>query len=374
MVGRIVRFYGTGQLSARWRDLSAWWLAGLLETLPHGRLGWIQGQAIPRLLVCREGDSVLCEIQSITDPAAAKIPLRTFGAPVLDAWLSEHNLTRGQIRIGAKIDRKLFFVRDLQLPSAAKPALPRILDQEVLRRTPFQPDDILHGATIRTCANPDILSLHHWIVRKDRVEQALTEFGLLLSDVDFLATSGVENDCSPVIWLRDKNHEESPWGRQAIRMLAASALAVVIIGAFAFEWCQASVANGLEMTLSETREKALGDGHGSFNRRAQLFAMKANVSILEIWSELSRILPDHTFLTEARLTNGDIAITGLSADAARLVRLIDDSPLFTRATLATGIIPDATEQKDRFSITFRVRDGRSISVPSKAAKPRGVSS
>jgi general secretion pathway protein L len=375
MIGRIVRLYGTGQLSARWRGLSAWWLAGLFEVLPHGWLGWIRGHAVPRLLVCREGDSVLCEIQSVTDPAATTIPLRSFNAPSLNAWLANRNLTRSQIRMGAKIDRKLFFVRDLKLPLAAKAALPRILDQEVLRRTPFQPDDILHSATMKTCVSADILSLHHWIVRKDRAEQALTEFGLHLSDVDYLATSDVDNECSPVIWLCDKDQEDPQWARQAIKILAVGALGAVIFGALAFDWCQSSVANGLEMTLGETREKALGgDDHGSFNQTAQLFARKANVSILEIWNELSRLLPDHTFLTEARLGNGEIAISGLSADAARLVRLIDDSPLFTEATLAAGITPDAKEHKDRFSITFKVRNGRSISIPSKGAKPRDVSS
>jgi general secretion pathway protein L len=158
-------------------------------------------------------------------------------------------------------------------------------------------------------------------------------------------------------------------------MLAIAALGSVILGSFAFDCYQSSAASTIETALGEAREKALGgNGHGNFDQTAQLFAMKGNASILEIWNELSRILPDHTFLTEARFVNSDVAISGLSADAARLVRLIDDSPLFSGATLAAGITPDATEHKDRFSIKFRVRDGRSISLPSKATKFRDMSS
>ena len=375
MVERIALSYGIDQLTTRWRDFSAWWLAGMIEVMPHGWLGWINGHAVPRLLVRREDDAVVCEIQSASGSAVTNIPLDRFGTAVLNAWLAEKNLARTQVRLGVKIDRKLFFVRDLKLPLAAKTALPRILDQEVLRRTPFQPADILHGATVRSNAGADVLSLHHWIVRKDRIEQALAEFGLRLNDIDFLATNDAEDECAPVVWLCDENHEDPPWTRRAIKLLAAGALSSVILGALAFEYCQSSVASAIEVKLDEAREKALGgDGHGSFDQTAQLFAMKGNASILEIWNELSRILPDHTFLTEARFANGEVAIVGLSADAARLVRLIDDSPLFTGATLAAGITPDAVEHKDRFSIKFKVRDGRTISLPGKVAKSRDMSS
>ena len=375
MVERIALSHRVDQLTTRWRGFSAWWLAGLIEVIPHGWFGWINGDAVPRLLVRQEDDAVVCEIQSASGSAVTDIPLHSFGAAALNAWLAERDLVRTQVRLGVKIDRKLFFVRDLKLPLAAKTALPRILDQEVLRRTPFQPADILHGATARSNAGADVLSFHHWIVRKDRIEQALTVFGLQLSDIDFLATSDAEDECVPVVWLCDEYHESPAWTRRAINLLAVAALSSVLFGTLAFEYCQSSVASAIEAKLGEAREKALGgDGHGTFDQAAQLFALKGNASLLEIWNELSRILPDHTFLTEARFANGEVAIVGLSADAARLVRLIDDSPLFTGATLAAGITPDAVEHKDRFSIKFKVRDGRTIWLPGKAAKSRDMSS
>ena len=61
--------------------------------------------------------------------------------------------------------------------------------------------------------------------------------------------------------------------------------------------------------------------------------MKAEVGVLGVWDELSRILPDHTFLTETRLADGKVTLSGFSADAARLVRIIDQSPLFSGAAL-----------------------------------------
>jgi general secretion pathway protein L len=151
-------------------------------------------------------------------------------------------------------------------------------------------------------------------------------------------------------------------------------LGVFLLGLATFEWCQSSAATGVETSLDEAREAALGGGRGGFNQAASLFAMKADVGLLEVWDELSRVLPDHTFLTETRIANGKVTVSGFSSDAARLVRLIDQSPLFTGATLAAGITPDATEHKDRFSIVFKVRDGRLMRPSGDVAKVRGPQS
>jgi general secretion pathway protein L len=118
----------------------------------------------------------------------------------------------------------------------------------------------------------------------------------------------------------------------------------------------------------EAREGVQGD-QGGFNQTARLFALKADAGVLEIWDELSRVLPDHTFLTEARIADGRVTLSGFSADAAHLVRIIDQSPLFSGATLDAAITPDATEHRDRFSISFKVRAGRTVPTLGRTGSP-----
>jgi general secretion pathway protein L len=124
-----------------------------------------------------------------------------------------------------------------------------------------------------------------------------------------------------------------------------------------FEWSQASVASSIDAALAEARQGAQ-NGRDGVDPVGRLLAMKADVSVLEVWDELSRILPDHTFLTESRMADGRVTLSGFSADAARLVRIIDQSPLFSGAALTAAITPDATERKDRFSISFKVKGVR----------------
>jgi len=352
----VVRSQGIEAIAARWQDFRRWWLSGLDETVPQGWLAWIRGETIPRLMIRRDRDFVICNLIAPDISKEMRTSLHNFGLLRLDAWLSECNLTVKQVSVGVAVDRELFFVRNFTLPAAAATALPTILEQDLLRRTPFQLGDVWHGATEGSRGNGDVLTAHHWIIRKDRAGQALMELGLCADDVDFLATNDVEGNYVPVIWYREAMQQDPAWARRAIKLLAMTAVGTMMLALAAFEWTQSSVSREIATSLAEARELAQSGGsRNDINQKAILFAMKSDVSVLEIWNELSRILPDQTFLSESRIADGRVTITGFSTDAAGLVRMIDQSALFAGAILATGITPDATEHKDRFSITFEVR-------------------
>jgi general secretion pathway protein L len=364
--------HGIEMLAARWQGFCRWWLSGLRATLPQGWLTWIRGESIPRLMIRRDRDLVICSVIAADTPKEMRTSLHGFGLSSLNAWLADCNLTPDKISVGVAIDRELFFVRSLSLPAAAATALPKILEQDLLRRTPFQLADIWHGATKTGGDVGEVLTMQHWILRKDRAAQALTELGLRADDVDFLASNDADGNYVPVIWYREAMHEDPAWARRAIRLMGLATFGTVLLANLAYECTQFSIATSVATSLAEAKELAqAGGGRGNFNQKAMLFVKKSDVSILEIWNELSKILPDHTFLTESKITDGSIAISGFSADAARLVRLIDQSPLFTGAILVAGITPDATEHKDRFSITFKVRNARIMPSAGRSSKDRG---
>jgi general secretion pathway protein L len=356
-------------LAARWQGFARWWLAELQEVVPPAWLSWADGDAMPMVMIWRDGETIVCRLTSATGAVETRLPCSGFDVTALAAWLSERGLSRDEVIVGPVIAGSSFFLRDLSVPKAALGALPKILEQEVLRRTPFQLSDIWHAATAVAGGTSDVVAMCHWIIRKDRAEVALAELGLKGSDVDFLAASDAKGDIAPVISFRTTGDEDPPWAARAVRILAAAALAVVLCGLAAFEWSQASVAAAIETELAEARQGAQ-NGHDGIDPEGRLLAMKAGAGILEVWDELSRILPDHTFLTEFRMADDKVTLSGFSADAARLVRTIDASAMFSGAALMAAITPDATEHKDRFGISFKVRGGRMARPPVNA---RGAS-
>src|SRR4051812_40562832 len=49
---------------ARWRGFARWWMSGLREVVPPAWLNWADAEAPPRLMIWRDGESILCRLKS----------------------------------------------------------------------------------------------------------------------------------------------------------------------------------------------------------------------------------------------------------------------------------------------------------------------
>jgi len=77
----------------------------------------------------------------------------------------------------------------------------------------------------------------------------------------------------------------------------------------------------------------------------------ASVIVLE---SLSRVLPDHTYVTELHLAGGKIQIAGITHDAPSLIPLIEQSQHFTRATFYAPTTRSSSDPGERFHIEAQV--------------------
>ncbi|WP_334358709.1 hypothetical protein [Bradyrhizobium sp. AZCC 2176] len=179
-----------------------------------------------------------------------------FNAAALEQWLAEQGVSREATTVAPVISRELFFLRELSVPKAAFGALPKILDQDILRRTPFQLSDIWHAATAVGQESDGVVPMCHWIIRRDRAEAALSELGLASRDVDCLAVADAGGEAVRVIAFRAVSDDDPAWALRAVRLLAVAALGAVLFGLAVFEWRQASVAAVLETAVAEARQSA----------------------------------------------------------------------------------------------------------------------
>ncbi|MEH2492822.1 PilN domain-containing protein [Bradyrhizobium sp. AZCC 2230] len=361
----VARFERLGTLNTAWRQFSRWWLNELRECTPKAWRHLLQAESATCLFIWDEQGALIGHLVAPSGVHEKQFAAGNSGRPQVDAWLAEIGCERDAVQIGVALEADCFFQRRLNVPRSELGVLTRILAQEIIHRTPFQPAEIWHGATpAGETPRAGVVEFRHWIIPKDRAESEIVRLGWRSSDIAFIATKQPSGKPLSVVTFGAGPGQDPPWAFRAIRTLAIALVAVCALALVSVETWQSIRAGELEDALYEAKQGGQERSQGA-GVPLRLIALKTEPGSLAIWDELSRVIPDHTFLTELRITGSVISLAGLSSDAARLVRALDASRVFAGATLSGPITPDATERKDRFRMTLKVRKigaGRTVKV------------
>jgi general secretion pathway protein L len=94
-------------------------------------------------------------------------------------------------------------------------------------------------------------------------------------------------------------------------------------------------------------------GNGSLSAALERRKHENSADVITL-DALSRVLPDNTYLTELHITGNKLQIVGISGDAPSLIRLIEQSPHFTRAIFFAPTTRSPADPADRFHIETRI--------------------
>ena len=116
------------------------------------------------------------------------------------------------------------------------------------------------------------------------------------------------------------------------------------------------------LSVKAARVREMAD-HASTEGRLLLAvreSRKAKYSLVDVLAEVSKILPDGSFITEIRLSEiapGQqvVDIFGFSDTALKLPALFDKSSIFTDSALTAPIMKDPNEKIDSFSLQVKIK-------------------
>jgi general secretion pathway protein L len=251
------------------------------------------------------------------------------------------------------------------LPGESRQYLDSIVHHQLERVAPWRTDDVLHTYRVAAAEGSQdrvlvtviatARSIHAQVLDALRALRP-AEIRLLCRDEQF----GGEAVAIPI------DHGASAAARQnRLRRRVGAAISLLLLcvfgggGYLGWEWYRADREIAVvAQAVSEQRQRLMAARPAATATDQDLKAMVERrwttpYAVLAL-DALAQALPDNTWLTELRLTEGRLRMTGISKNVPGLVPLIEASPVFSGATFfaPTARLPDG--QGDRFHLETRL--------------------
>ena len=363
------------------RGFLAWWGHALASWLPL-RVRQAVEMDRGRLLLQVDGDALQLRLQlgsevrdlgrlpglaeglmPATVPENALLPDPL--APVLGASIA--NLPRWLL-LPASISLR----RRMLLPAAAADRLRDVVGFEIDRQTPFSADAVAFDARVLGRRDGDgQLDVELVAVPRTALDPQLAALGPLastLAGIDVAATDGAPLGINLLALAQRRRHGD-PWRgwNAALAVLALGAIAATLWqvldnrreAADAFERAIAVRSAPARQAAAQRQQlQGLIDGQAFLDR-----ARAARPTAVEIIDELSRRMPDGTYLEKLAIETERLTLIGLSNEAAALVGRLQDSALWRLPALAGALQPDPASGRDRFTLTAELAPAAPAPTP-----------
>ncbi len=241
--------------------------------------------------------------------------------------------------------------KQLTYPATVEPNLDQVLGYDLDRHTPFKSDELYYDAAIvgrdasRSEIRVELVAALRALV--DQLRRQAGAWGAeVVAIVPALPHAGTAGAAARLNLLPEIDRREPAWRRWQLWVpvalavtLAGAAIAVPLLQkrelaiALLHQTEQARVQAAAADALRQQLEQSVDDYNFVLGRK---YAYPSTVQLLD---DVTRLLPDDTWLTQLELKSPprgkdprrEILLRGESANAGRLVSLLEDSQLFEQA-------------------------------------------
>jgi len=202
-------------------------------------------------------------------------------------------------------------------------------------------------------------------VMDERCERAAA-WGVVPDVVDIGGEDGGGEDASEGINLLPADDGVNGGRRVGGLSLFLAAVAVALIAvavylpleaqqremqAFSAALAKAKAEAGAAMDLRREIDRLVEESQFLVTRKQK------SVKATEVLDELTRILPDGTWLRQFKIKDRELRISGFSQAASNLIGLIEQSALFANARFTSPVTQDRREGLERFNIAADLAQG-----------------
>ena len=342
-----------GRLRSFWR----WWSGELFELLPENMQKAIS-QRQQKLYVEVDDDKLL---MSLGNHAAQREVLRL---PVDAPDAEDADIPREVQQTILLLPDDKVLARRIALPAAAEENLREVLGFELDLHTPFEASEVYYDFTIvgRDSARQK-LTVDMVYAPRDAVEtlvEGATSLGLKTDIVTCRRRDN--NNLQPVNLLPQEMRRARRIDVRSINLVLTAVLAVLLVAAITIPLVQKNRA--IEAMEAQVQTAAAAAREGSQLRQnlekmadASRFLVEKKataVMAVELIDEVSRILPDHTWITRLNLSETELQMQGQSSSSASLIAAIESSPHFENVRFPSPVVQIQGTNNDRFHIAASI--------------------
>jgi general secretion pathway protein L len=245
--------------------------------------------------------------------------------------------------------------RELELPARAGAFLDGVVRAQIDRLTPWRIDEAAFG-----CSAPVARGEDRIVVTIAAAKRAALAPLLDAGAGGIQVTVAREGEAAPITLLSRRAAASSRRARWRLVLSAALGVSLLAgVAALAADWTiGASLreeTDALTASLADARAAIQRRERAGADPAAQaLDALKrATPAAVVVLEALSRAIPDDAYLTDMLLKGDKVEISGLAVDAAALIKHIEQSPHFARATF-TAPTTRGAEERESFRIEAHV--------------------
>lgn len=244
--------------------------------------------------------------------------------------------------------------RTVRLPRAAEEDLRQVLGLEMDRQTPFRAEQVHFGHEV-TARDAREIRVRLWLVPReiaDRRLERLRRLGIRPDRVE-----AAPGEALPVTGPARQRAGMGSLNRGLLAAAIGLAIAWAVLppvlagwraDALAAEVAAARAEVDAVRALAAERDRLAGGAAAAVGAKA---AAPSTVRLLE---ELSRILPDDTFLGQFNVVDGLVEIEGSTASAAALVPRLEASAMFAAVRFRAPVAAEAVSRRERFHFALEL--------------------
>jgi general secretion pathway protein L len=289
-----------------------------------------------------------------TDPEHARTALRS----VLG------DLDPREVQVSLQLPPELALRKVVDLPAAAEENLREVLAFEMDRLTPFSADAVYYDVRVLARdAETKRIKVELMVLPRAAADPLVEQLRRLGLQPDALTLPRRRPDGGLGTWrltLAGSASGRRRWVSLPV-LLFTLAAALLIAGVFVSLDRARRQAEILDQQVTAARQEAeegrrlqeqierlSGEGNFIVDRK------RARPPVVEVMNELSRVLPDDTWLYRMRLMGEELQVFGYSPNASAMIGLIESGPVFSNAQFRAPLTRDQRVEAEQFHVAFRV--------------------